>query len=223
MERLKRVGPSGRHRLFLADMNIKADTVSAANEIIDTRYVYGGGHGSFASTGYDCSGAVSFALHGGDLLASPEDSTGLESFGAAGPGAWVSVYADAAHTFLVVAGRAFDTADFGGPNIPSGSGPRWRSSPPRRRWIGPRAKAAGSRWRKFSGFSGNWTFTVPRSGKPAGSSTASWSARAMASSNLPSHWTPRKPGYRRPAPTSCIFFRRATRISAVPRSSSTAG
>lgn len=103
--------------------------VAAANSIIDTPYLWGGGHADFTSPGYDCSGAVSYALHGADLLASPEDSTGLESFGEAGAGHWVTVYSDPGHAFLVVDGRAFDTADFGGPNIPSGSGPRWRESP----------------------------------------------------------------------------------------------
>jgi hypothetical protein len=72
---------------------------------------------------------VSFALHGGGLLSSPEDSTGLESYGQPGKGAWVTVYSDPSHAFLVVDGRAFDTADYGGPNIPSGSGPRWRLNP----------------------------------------------------------------------------------------------
>jgi peptidoglycan hydrolase-like protein with peptidoglycan-binding domain len=100
--------------------------VSAANTIIDTHYEWGGGHASFQSSGYDCSGSVSYALHGGGLLSSPEDSTGLESYGQAGRGQWVTVYSDPSHAFLVVDGRAFDTADFGGPNIPSGSGPRWR-------------------------------------------------------------------------------------------------
>jgi cell wall-associated NlpC family hydrolase len=103
--------------------------VAAANRIIDTSYAYGGGHGSFNSRAYDCSGAVSYALHGAGLLSSPEDSTSLESFGRPGAGDWVTVYADSSHAFLVVAGRAFDTANFGGPNIPSGSGPRWRSDP----------------------------------------------------------------------------------------------
>ncbi len=103
--------------------------VAAANSIIDTDYEWGGGHASFQSSGYDCSGAVSFALHGGGLLSSPEDSTGLESYGRPGMGTWVTVYSDPAHAFLVVDGRAFDTADYGGPNIPSGSGPRWRSNP----------------------------------------------------------------------------------------------
>ncbi|MBV8734333.1 MAG: peptidoglycan-binding protein [Solirubrobacterales bacterium] len=103
--------------------------VAAANRIIDTSYCYAGGHGSWNSSCYDCSGAVSYALHGAGLLDSPEDSTGLESYGSPGRGRWITIYADASHTFIVVAGRAFDTADFGGPNIPSGSGPRWRSDP----------------------------------------------------------------------------------------------
>ncbi|HLI59710.1 MAG TPA: peptidoglycan-binding domain-containing protein [Solirubrobacteraceae bacterium] len=103
--------------------------VAAANSIIDTHYEWGGGHGSFQSSGYDCSGAVSYALHGGGLLSSPEDSTGLESYGRPGKGRWVTVYSDPSHAFLVVDGRAFDTADYSGPNIPGGSGPRWRSNP----------------------------------------------------------------------------------------------
>ncbi len=103
--------------------------IAAANQIIGTPYVYAGGHGSWKDSGYDCSGAVSYALHGGNLLSSPQDSTGLESFGQAGPGTWITVYADASHTWVVVAGIAFDTADFGGPNIPGGTGPRWRSNP----------------------------------------------------------------------------------------------
>jgi peptidoglycan hydrolase-like protein with peptidoglycan-binding domain len=99
----------------------------AANEIISTSYCFGGGHGSFSSSCYDCSGSASFALHGGGLLSSPEDSSELESYGAPGAGRWVTVYANAGHAFLVVAGRAFDTAGMSGPNIPAGSGPRWRS------------------------------------------------------------------------------------------------
>jgi peptidoglycan hydrolase-like protein with peptidoglycan-binding domain len=105
------------------------EIVAAANSIIDTNYEWGGGHASFQSSGYDCSGAVSFALHGGDLLSSPEDSTGLETYGQPGKGTWVTVYSDPSHAFLVVDGRAFDTADYGGPNIPAGTGPRWRSNP----------------------------------------------------------------------------------------------
>ena len=93
------------------------DAISAANSIATTPYVWGGGHGSFESSGYDCSGAVSFALHGGGLLESPLDSTGLETWGEPGPGKWITVYANAEHAWMVIAGIAFDTV--GGP------GPRW--------------------------------------------------------------------------------------------------
>ena len=71
------------------------DAISAANSIATTPYIWGGGHGSFESSGYDCSGAVSFALHGGGFLESPLDSTGLETWGEAGPGKWITVYANA--------------------------------------------------------------------------------------------------------------------------------
>jgi peptidoglycan hydrolase-like protein with peptidoglycan-binding domain len=123
------IEPDGRLSLPAGAPTAVRQIVAAADQIIDQPYVYGGGHGGFTSRGYDCSGAVSYALHGAGLLSSPEDSTGLESFGQAGTGTWVTVYADAGHAFLVVDGRAFDTADYGGPNIPSGSGPRWRNSP----------------------------------------------------------------------------------------------
>jgi hypothetical protein len=103
--------------------------VAAANRIINTSYCYGGGHGSWKSSCYDCSGSVSYALHGAHLLSSPEDSTSLESYGSSGPGKWITIYADAEHAFIVVGGRAFDTADYGGPNRPGGTGPRWRSDP----------------------------------------------------------------------------------------------
>ncbi|HVY96842.1 MAG TPA: hypothetical protein VHA54_07775 [Solirubrobacterales bacterium] len=91
--------------------------ISAGNAIATTPYVWGGGHGSFESSGYDCSGAVSYALHGGGFLESPLDSTGLETWGEPGPGRWITVYANAEHAWMVVAGIAFDTV--GGP------GPRW--------------------------------------------------------------------------------------------------
>jgi septal ring factor EnvC (AmiA/AmiB activator) len=95
------------------------DVISAANAIAYTPYIWGGGHGSFESEGYDCSGAVSYALHGGGFLESPLDSTGLETWGEAGPGTWITVYANAEHAWMVVAGIAFDTV--GGP------GPRWHN------------------------------------------------------------------------------------------------
>jgi 3D (Asp-Asp-Asp) domain-containing protein len=79
---------------------------------------------------YDCSGAVSFVLYGAGLLGTAAlDSTGLESYGLPGPGRWITIYANPSHAWIVVAGIAFDTADFGGPALPPGSGPRWRSEP----------------------------------------------------------------------------------------------
>jgi peptidoglycan hydrolase-like protein with peptidoglycan-binding domain len=124
-----RINPDGTATAPQGAPQVVQRVVAAANQIIDKPYIYAGGHASWKAAGYDCSGSVSYALHGAGLLSSPEDSTGLESWGKAGPGKWITVYADAAHTFLVVAGRAFDTADFGGPNIPGGTGPRWRSNP----------------------------------------------------------------------------------------------
>jgi 3D (Asp-Asp-Asp) domain-containing protein len=77
---------------------------------------------------YDCSGATSFVLYGAGLLDSTAlDSTGLESYGLPGPGRWITIYANPAHVWLVIAGIAFDTASYGGPPVPAGSGPRWRS------------------------------------------------------------------------------------------------
>jgi hypothetical protein len=73
---------------------------------------------------------VSYVLYRAGLHAVwPDDSTGLEPWGLSGPGRWITVYADSGHTWIVIAGLAFDTADYGGPNIPPGSGPRWRQSP----------------------------------------------------------------------------------------------
>jgi len=95
--------------------------IEAANSIATTPYIWGGGHGSFESSGYDCSGAVSFALHGGGFLESPLDSTGLETWGDPGPGQWITVYANAGHAWMIIAGLAFDTV--GGP------GPRWHPEP----------------------------------------------------------------------------------------------
>jgi peptidoglycan hydrolase-like protein with peptidoglycan-binding domain len=83
--------------------------ISAGNEIATRPYVYGGGHGSFQSNGYDCSGSVSYALHGAGLINSPQDSTSLESYGSSGPGKHITVYANSEHAFMVVDGKRFDT------------------------------------------------------------------------------------------------------------------
>jgi cell wall-associated NlpC family hydrolase len=95
------------------------DVIAAGNQITNTPYVYGGGHGSFESSGYDCSGSVSFALHGGGFLSSPLDSTGFMTWGDPGPGQWITVYSNPGHAYMVVAGIRFDT---------SGAPPRWQAS-----------------------------------------------------------------------------------------------
>jgi peptidoglycan hydrolase-like protein with peptidoglycan-binding domain len=100
------------------------EMITAANSIDTKPYIYAGGHASWNAPGYDCSGAVSFVLHAAGLLSSPEDSTELESFGSAGAGQWVTVYANAGHTWIVIAGLAFNTGHWG-PTVPAGSGPRW--------------------------------------------------------------------------------------------------
>jgi hypothetical protein len=84
--------------------------IAAANKIAFKPYVYGGGHASWDSTGYDCSGSVSYALHGGGLLSTPYDSTQFESYGASGYGKWITIYADAGHAYMKIAGLWFDTA-----------------------------------------------------------------------------------------------------------------
>ncbi|HTA33483.1 MAG TPA: peptidoglycan-binding protein [Solirubrobacteraceae bacterium] len=88
---------------------VVARVIAAADEIATRPYVWGGGHGSFESEGYDCSGSVSYALHGGGLLSSPEDSTGLESYGEPGPGRYITIYANAEHAYMVIDGKRFDT------------------------------------------------------------------------------------------------------------------
>ena len=89
--------------------SVVARVIAAADEIATRPYVWGGGHGSFESEGYDCSGSVSYALHGGGLLSSPEDSTGLESYGEPGPGRYITIYANAEHAYMVIDGKRFDT------------------------------------------------------------------------------------------------------------------
>jgi cell wall-associated NlpC family hydrolase len=96
----------------------------AGNEIIGLPYIYGGGHGSFVSPGYDCSGTVSFALHGADLMSSPEDSGEMEALGAHGPGRWVTIFANGGHAYMTVAGLRLDTSPAEDPS--NLQGPRWR-------------------------------------------------------------------------------------------------
>jgi peptidoglycan hydrolase-like protein with peptidoglycan-binding domain len=96
-----------------------AQMISAADQIATKPYVYGGGHGSWKSSGYDCSGSVSYVLHRAGLLKRPEDSTGLMSYGQAGAGKHVTIYSNSQHAYMVINGRRFDTS---GQRI---SGSRW--------------------------------------------------------------------------------------------------
>jgi hypothetical protein len=98
-----------------------AQVIAAANAIVGKPYRYGGGHGKWEDTGYDCSGSESYALHGADLIDRPMDSTEFMSFGDPGEGTWITSYANSGHSFLVVAGLRFDT----GYNNSTSSGPKW--------------------------------------------------------------------------------------------------
>jgi hypothetical protein len=92
----------------------------AANRIRTKPYVWGGGHRRWWDRGYDCSGSVSFALHGGRFLNSPLPSGPMEKWGLAGEGRWISVYANPGHAYAVIAGIRWDTS-----GNASGDGPRW--------------------------------------------------------------------------------------------------
>jgi len=84
--------------------------IAGANEIADYPYVFGGGHASFIDNAYDCSGSVSYALAAGGLLSAPEVSGALESWGVPGPGRYITVFANAGHTYMYVDGILYDTA-----------------------------------------------------------------------------------------------------------------
>src|SRR4051795_7082039 len=83
--------------------------ISAANRIAGRPYRFGGGHRSFSDSGYDCSGSVSYVLHGAGRLSSPLDSSQLMSYGAAGRGRWITIYANPGHAYMVIRGRRYDT------------------------------------------------------------------------------------------------------------------
>jgi hypothetical protein len=94
--------------------------ILAANRIATLPYRYGGGHGSFHDSGYDCSGSVSYVLHAAGRLRVPQDSGQLMSYGAPGPGRWITVYANPGHAYMVIRGRRFDTSGR------SQTGSRWQ-------------------------------------------------------------------------------------------------
>jgi len=96
--------------------------IAAGNRIATAPYVYGGGHGRWTDRGYDCSGSMSFALHGAGLLKASLDSTGFERFGEKGYGRWVTIYANGGHSWMMVAGLRFDTSG------QASTGSRWQSA-----------------------------------------------------------------------------------------------
>jgi len=119
-------GPPGKARLVngraIAPSNAPEavrKVIAAANRIRTKPYVWGGGHARWWDRGYDCSGAVSYALHGASLIPSPMPSGPMEGWGLPGPGRWITVYANAGHAYAVSAGLPWDTA-----GNTSGPGPR---------------------------------------------------------------------------------------------------
>ena len=96
--------------------------IAAGNEIATKPYRYGGGHGRWNDTGYDCSGSISYALHGAGLIERARDSSEFERFGESGAGQWVTIYANSGHAYMVVAGLRFDTSGR------SRSGSRWQTA-----------------------------------------------------------------------------------------------
>jgi cell wall-associated NlpC family hydrolase len=94
--------------------------IAAANRIHTRPYIWGGGHARWWMPGYDCSGAVSFALHGAGLITTPMDSGEMMNWGVPGKGRWITIYANAGHAFAVIDGLRWDTA-----GDEEGTGPRW--------------------------------------------------------------------------------------------------
>ena len=110
-------GPSASVSTALSEM------VTAGDNIATLPYIWGGGHGSWVSPGYDCSGSVSYVLHAAGLLSVPEDSSALESYGAPGPGQYVTIYANAGHAWMTIDGRRYDTVSL------AEDGSRWGTTP----------------------------------------------------------------------------------------------
>jgi len=100
------------------------EIIWAGDQIVGLPYIYGGGHGSFVSPGYDCSGTVSFALHGADLIPAPMDSSEFMDWGQSGVGRWVTIFTDPEHAYMTVAGLRLDTSPVDDPS--DRQGPRWR-------------------------------------------------------------------------------------------------
>jgi len=103
-----------------APLQVK-QVIAAANRIRTKPYIWGGGHARWQDAGYDCSGSVSYALHGGNFLESPLPSGPMAKWGLAGEGRWITVYTNAGHAYAVIAGYRWDTSGDG----VGETGPRW--------------------------------------------------------------------------------------------------
>ena len=120
LKRAKLHGGGGRRGGSTLPVRVRR-AIRAANRIAFAPYRYGGGHGSFSDSGYDCSGTVSYVLHGMGMLPSPLDSSALMSYGAPGPGRYITIYANPGHTYMTILHRRFDTSMRGA------GGSRWNS------------------------------------------------------------------------------------------------
>ncbi len=115
------VGPDGLAVAPALAPPVVQAIIAAGNRIATMPYRYGGGHGNWDDTGYDCSGSVSYALHFAGLLEESMPSGGFMNWGERGPGQWVTIYAHGGHVYMVVAGLRFDTSGR------SGAGTRWQA------------------------------------------------------------------------------------------------
>lgn len=103
--------------------------IQGGNAVAKKPYVYGGGHGRLAGsiwsdTAYDCSGSISYALAAAGLLKAPMTSGALADNFEPGEGKWVTIYGNAGHAFMYVAGLRFDTSGRSGDR-----GSRWQTAP----------------------------------------------------------------------------------------------
>ena len=145
--------------------------IQAGNAISKLPYKWGGGHGAWRDSGYDCSGSVSFALAGAGLLRTPLTSGGFMNWGGSGPGEWITIYANGGHVFMVVAGLRFDTSGQGR------AGTRWQqSSRQHQRFCSaPRARAVAAR----SPFAGTFAHDVRAGDAPAGARSGTPAGRRV--------------------------------------------
>lgn len=121
--RLARMRTNGRAAVPRGAPRRVQAIIAAANRIVGKPYKWGGGHAKLNDTGYDCSGTVSFALIKSGLLSYPLVSGSFARWQVKGPGRWVTIYANAGHVYLEVAGLRLDTSSVGDN---AGKGVRWR-------------------------------------------------------------------------------------------------